>query len=301
MKHSLYILLVLLLVACGSRKKAVDQNNSKSEVKEITKVNIDSLKMIKEDVAVDDIDMNKVIIDSTFTEQNASNTEELNQKLTKREGYVHDLFSAILVKHVSSRGKVDYQGFKSSHSKLLAYINILQKMYPKFDNLRPNREEKLAYWINAYNALTIDLILRNYPVKSIKDIEKPWDQRLWKFGDKWLNLNDIEHQILRKMDEPRIHFAIVCASESCPKLQNEAFTAEKLETQLTNATVEFLEDSSKNELSENSIKISKIFKWFTKDFKTNGTLIDFLNQYSRVNISNKAKKSYKDYSWDLND
>ena len=77
----------------------------------------------------------------------------------------------------------------------------------------------LAFWMNAYNALTIDLILRNYPVDSIKDIKNPWDQRLWKLGDKWYNLNQIEHDILRKMDEPRIHFGIVCASFSCPKLQ----------------------------------------------------------------------------------
>lgn len=143
--------------------------------------------------------------------------------------------------------------------------------------------------------------MRNYPLNSIKDINKPWDQRLWKFGDKWQNLNDIEHKILRKMDEPRIHFAIVCASESCPKLENTAFVASKLESQLTKTTKGFLADKSKNNLSANSIKLSKIFKWFAKDFKTNGTLIDFLNTYSDVNITSNAKKSFKDYSWALNE
>lgn len=306
MKHSLYILLVLLLVSCGSSKKAVDQNNSKSEVEEITKTKIDSLKTIKEDVVVDDIEIKKVntkrqydsvhMIKGNFDKNKVKDSIGFKQKV--KFTFEHSTLDYLLVKYVTERGRVDYEGFKSDHKLLSEYISSLK-------NNRPNdtwsKEEKLAYWINAYNALTIDLIIRNYPLKSIKNIDKPWNQRLWKFGDKWLNLNDIEHQILRKMDEPRIHFAIVCASETCSKLRNEAFTAEKLESQLTKATEEFLDDSNKNELSENNIKISKIFKWFAKDFKTDGTLIDFLNQYSKVKISGKAKKSYKDYSWDLND
>ncbi|MDC1365318.1 DUF547 domain-containing protein [Algibacter sp.] len=115
------------------------------------------------------------------------------------------------------------------------------------------KEDKLAYWINAYNVLTVDLILRHYPIKSIKDIKKPWDQRYWKLGDKWYNLNEIEHQILRKMNKPRIHFAIVCASFSCPKLQNKAFEPANLYTQLSNATKSFLSDSKRNSISENNI------------------------------------------------
>ena len=162
------------------------------------------------------------------------------------------------------------------------------------------KEDKLVYWINAYNAMTVDLILRNYPLQSIKDIKDPWEQRLWKLGDKWYNLEEIEHQILRKMDEPRIHFAIVCASFSCPKLQNEAFTASNLEAQLTNATKEFLSDKNRNNISENDLKLSKIFKWFKKDFEQNGSLIDFLNRYSGISISEKVNKSYLDYNWDLN-
>ena len=164
-----------------------------------------------------------------------------------------------------------------------------------------SKTKKIAFWINTYNALTIDLILRNYPLESIKDIKDPWKQRLWKLADLDYNLDEIEHKILRKMNEPRIHFAIVCASESCPKLQNTAFTAENIEEQLTKATQEFLADTSKNEISENEIKLSKIFKWFKKDFEQDGSLIDFLNKYTAIEISDKAKKSFKDYSWDLND
>ena len=145
------------------------------------------------------------------------------------------------------------------------------------------------------------MIIDNYPVKSIKDIKQPWDKKFFKIGGEAMSLNQIEHEILRKMDEPRIHFAIVCASYSCPKLQNEAFTANNLEIQLTNATKEFLADKNRNEISEKSIKISKIFDWFAKDFTQDGSLIDFLNTYTDVTISPKAKKRYLEYNWALNE
>lgn len=210
---------------------------------------------------------------------------------------IHKRWNDILTSNVSDLGKVNYIGIKSS-TEFDVYIDILLHNSPEdsWSHIR-----KLAFWINAYNALTIDLILKHYPLKSIKDIKDPWDQKLWEFDNTYLSLNDIEHNILRKMNEPRIHFAIVCASESCPKLQNTAFTAENLEEQLTKATQEFLADTSKNEISENEIKLSKIFRWFKKDFEQDGSLIDFLNKYTAIEISDKAKKSFKDYSWDLND
>jgi len=156
--------------------------------------------------------------------------------------------------------------------------------------------------MNVYNAFTIKLILDNYPTKSIKDIKTPWNHRFIKIGAKWYTLNDVEHRIIRKMDEPRIHFALVCAAVSCPKLYNKAFTSETLEEDLSLLTRDFLSDASKNNISENSIKLSKIFKWYGGDFKKNGSsLIDFLNQYTDVSISSNAKKSYKDYNWALNE
>ena len=232
--------------------------------------------------------------DRMVSDDGITETTEINYT----EAFDHAIFNDLLKKHVSSDGNVNYKGFKSDSKTLQSYIDLLKTYQPIHSW---TKEDKLAYWINTYNALTIDLILRNFPTKSIKDIKDPWNQRLWQLGKKKYNLNDIEHEILRKMDEPRIHFAIVCASVSCPKLQNKAFTALNLEEQLTNATKEFLTDTSKNELSENEIKISKIFKWFKKDFEQNRGLIDFFNQYSEVSISNSAKKSYKDYNWDLND
>ena len=210
----------------------------------------------------------------------------------------HSIFSDLLKTHVSQNGNVNYDGFQKDKEKLSDYIDLLSKNFVKH---YWTKEQKLAYWINAYNALTIDLIIKNPGIKSIKDIHKPWDQKLWQLGDKWYSLNEIEHQILRKMEEPRIHFAIVCASVSCPKLQNEAFTAKNLDVQLTRATKEFLSDTSKNILSENSLELSKIFKWFAKDFKKCQSLVEFLNKYSDIKISQSASIRYLDYNWDLND
>ncbi|MCK0179787.1 DUF547 domain-containing protein [Flavobacteriaceae bacterium S0862] len=239
---------------------------------------------------------NKAIAQSS-SQQNM----RFHQELSKRTGPIHLLWGELLQKHVSDDGNVNYKSFKTEHEKLLGYIKVLGLFHSNDIFQTISGEEKLSFWINAYNALTVDLIIRNYPVKSIKDIKKPWKQRLWEPANINYNLDEIEHEILRNMNEPRIHFAIVCASYSCPKLQNKAFTAENLETQLTAATKEFLADTNRNEISENSIKISKIFDWFLKDFTKNGSLIDFLNQYSDINISPNAKKRYKDYNWELND
>jgi len=299
MKQITGLLFLVLITACSGSKKAIEISKSnektekevvkKSEVEITPKISFETGEII--DIP-DNYNPNQII---------KKDSSRFHQDLKKHERSLHFLFDELLKKYVSDNGNVDYEGFKNSREKLLGYISILQMVYPKLDSLKPNKEHKLAYWINAYNALTIDLILRNYPIKSIKDIDKPWDQRLWKFGDKWLNLNDIEHQILRKMDEPRIHFAIVCASFSCPKLKNKVYTASDIDAQLTKATKEFLTDNKHNNISENNIKLSKIFKWFAKDFKTNGSLIDFLNKYTEIVISSKAKKSFKDYNWDLND
>ena len=155
--------------------------------------------------------------------------KEFHQKLSKKfYENIHQLWDELLQKHVSDNGHVNYNSIKKDHKELLNYIRVLTMIasHQKFETLSNN--QKIAYWINAYNALTIDLIIRNYPVKSIKDIKDPWDQKFYTFNGEMLSLNQIEHDILRKMDEPRIHFAIVCASESCPKLQNKAFVAKGL-------------------------------------------------------------------------
>lgn len=291
MKHLTLLILALVLSSCCGTKQVVE-NTTKEETKKIVEVVTETIPEVIETPIK--VEVTEIII----------KTEEVVEVLDDEtivanpEVFNHDSWNNLLKTHVSSNGNVNYNGFKNNRKALTNYITSLGKSIP---NEKWSKEDKLAYWINAYNAMTIDLIIRNYPIKSIKDIKDPWDQRLWKLGDKWYHLNQIEHQILRKMNEPRIHFGIVCASFSCPKLQNKAFTASNIEAQLTAATKEFLIDKNRNEIASNTIKISKIFKWFSIDFKQNGSLIDFLNQYSEVQISSNAKKSYKDYNWDLNE
>lgn len=285
---SALIITIIFTSSCSATQKNI-QNDSNGNVEVRNTTEIPST-TTKANNAIE-ISLSE---DGTISDNGITETTET----IYTEAFDHSILNNLLQKFVSANGNVNYKGLKGDYKTLQSYIELLKTNQPKDDW---TKNDKLAYWINAYNALTIDLILRNYPTKSIKDIKDPWDQRLWKLGDTWQNLNDIEHKILRSMDEPRIHFAIVCASISCPKLQNTAFTASKLEDQLTNATKEFLADTTKNELSEEQIKISRIFKWFKKDFETNGSLIDFLNQYSDVKISNSAKKSFKDYDWNLNE
>jgi len=293
MKYLQLITITLFISACSSKKHIIEapkQEVIKEENVKVAKIEDPIIEQPKPFETVSEV---VKILEDTI----GKISEPKIQKKTKTP-FNHNSWNILLQKYVSNQGRVNYKGFNNDKKSLINYITLLSENIP-YDSWTKN--EKLAYWINAYNALTIDLILRNYPVESIKDIKNPWEQRLWKLGNKWYNLEDIEHQILRKMNEPRIHFAIVCASFSCPKLQNEAFTAKDLERQLTNATKDFLNDSNRNEISENNIKLSKVFQWFSKDFKQNESLIEFLNLYSAVTISEKAKKSFKDYNWDLND
>jgi len=210
----------------------------------------------------------------------------------------HDDWNALLSKHVDLEGNVDYAAFVKDIGKLEAYLDHLNKNAP---NEKWSKNEKFAYYINLYNAATVKLIIDNYPLKSIKDISSPWDKKWVLVGGKKLSLGNIEHEILRKMDEPRIHFAINCASYSCPKLINQAFLPETMEAQLETATMDFVNDSSRNKISENKIQLSNIFKWYKGDFTDNGTLIDYLNRYSKTKANKKAKVSYLTYDWGLNE
>lgn len=214
------------------------------------------------------------------------------------ENFDHSVFNDLLQTNISSEGETNYKGFIKNRTSFKSYLTALSENMPQ-DNW--TKEDKLAYWMNVYNAFTIKLIIDNYPTKSIKDIKNAWDTRFFKLGKKWYNLSDIEHKILRKMNDPRIHFGINCASFSCPPLLNKAFTAANVNTELEFLAHQFINDKSRNTISEHSIQLSKIFQWYAKDFKSEGTLIDYLNKYSDITINPKAKKSYRTYDWSLNE
>lgn len=218
----------------------------------------------------------------------------------------HQQWDKLLKKHVDASGMVNYKGFKNDKAELDAYLQTLSSNSPQSGW---SKNEEMAFWINAYNAYTVSLIVTKYPVKSIKDIagkiykiNTPWDIKFINIGGKKYDLNNIEHGILRKkFDDPRIHFALVCASISCPKLQQQAYTGSALDKQLDDAGKEFLNDKSKNNITSGKAQLSKYFSWYKGDFKKNGSLESFINKYSQTKINANTRIDYLDYNWNLNE
>ncbi|MBT8235698.1 MAG: DUF547 domain-containing protein [Bacteroidia bacterium] len=210
----------------------------------------------------------------------------------------HLLWEEVLTKYVDDSGNVNYKVLASAPGPLLGYLDHMSENPPASTW---TRADSLAYYINLYNAATVKLIIDNYPVNSIKDITNPWLKKRVLIGDKKVSLAHIENKILRKMDEPRIHFAINCASFSCPKLINTAFTADKIEAQLASVTKDFIADTTRNNISSNKLELSKIFQWYKGDFKSSGGLRIFINENSPVDIEKDAEIIFLKYDWSLNE
>ena len=209
----------------------------------------------------------------------------------------HDEWNSILKSNVTSSGKVNYVSMKTKLSNIETYITNLESLS---DQSTWSKNEKLAYWINLYNAATVRLIIQNYPTTSITSLNggKPWDKKVVTISGKSYTLNQIENDIIRpRFKEPRIHFAVNCAAVSCPKIMNSAFTADKLNYQLTKQAKAFI-NGSKNSINENSVEISKIFEWYAVDFGS--SIIEYLNKYSTTQINSEATIGYKEYNWNLN-
>jgi hypothetical protein len=168
--------------------------------------------------------------------------------------------------------------------------------------------DKLAYWINVYNAFTIKLILDHKPKHSIKDIttiffpyvNSPWQIEFINLGDEVYSLDDIEYGIISHFNQPRTHLALMKATLSGPKLRQEAYWGETLNSQLNWQSISFLRDEKRNELSADYIRISRIFKWYESDFSSSGTIIDFINNYAKVKVKENATVDYLEYNWELN-
>lgn len=208
----------------------------------------------------------------------------------------HGTWNSLLQTHVTSTGKVNYAGFKRDGAKLDAYLASLSAATP---NAEWSRQEAMAYWINAYNAFTIKRILKDYPLKSITDLDggDPWKVKWIELGGKKYSLNNIEHDILRpKYKDARIHFAVNCAATSCPPLPNKAFTAENLNSMLQSGTRKFIRNSAYNQ-TNGDIKVSKIFEWYGEDF---GDLRAYLNKYLAAPLPADKEIGFKEYDWGLN-
>lgn len=222
---------------------------------------------------------------------------------------IHSIWDDLAKKHINDEGLVDYKAFKEDVKTLDSYLAMLGENPPK-DSW--SKDEKMAYWINAYNANTVKLILDYYPVKSIKDIgskiqvpfvSTPWAKKFIRIGNETMSLDNIEHGTLRKdFDEKRIHFALVCAAMSCPRLRNEAYTAEKLDAQLDEQGQDFINNPAKNRIDPKKAQLSKYFDWYKGDWKDNDkSVMYWVNRYSKTKINKDTDISFLNYNWALNE
>ena len=247
----------------------------------------------------------------------------------------HRLLDQVLQKHVEN-GLVNYRALQADPETLDRYLQSLAGVDPKaYENW--TRQQKLAFWINAYNAYTLRVIvdhypvthsifvdpLRRYPADSIRQIPGVWGWRWWPVMGGKYTLDHMEHVILRKrMIEPRIHFVLVCASKGCPLLENRAFDAEHLEAKLDRAAVNYLYRDRKVQIDKagNAVRLPQIFNWFAGDFTSDPQTAVFFERYPRETIGpltwvyryanaedrefmrqGKFELSYLEYDWALND
>ncbi len=228
----------------------------------------------------------------------------------------HATWDRLLQKYVDRDGMVDYESWKASDPDRAALKQYFATLSAADANARTTSQGKLAYWINAYNALTVQGILDVYPTSSIRNHTARllgyniWDDLLLPVGDNKYSLNQMEHEILRKLGEPRIHFAIVCASVGCPRLLNEAYTPERLESQLTDNTGDFFarRRNFQVDAAGRKVRVSSILDWFGEDFgptpqKGLAGLAEYMpDEVSRRLVAVESfSVSYLDYDWSLNE
>ncbi|MBW1704478.1 MAG: DUF547 domain-containing protein [Deltaproteobacteria bacterium] len=222
------------------------------------------------------------------------------------QGIDHSLYAGLLEKYMKD-GVVNYQGFKNESSVLDKYLKVLEEA----DSKTLSRNEQFAFYINAYNAWTIKLILSGYPgVKSIKDLgglfRSPWKKKICRIDGKIITLDDIEHNRLRpRFKDPRVHFAVNCASKGCPPLRSEPYRGSTVDQQLDDSVSTAVNNPGRNRLEGETLYVNKVFGWFSEDFE-NGVVAFFL-KYAKGDLKKrlesgkeKIKIKYLDYDWPLN-
>ncbi|MDO5980708.1 DUF547 domain-containing protein [Flavivirga spongiicola] len=206
-------------------------------------------------------------------------------------------YNEFLKDHVSSKGIVDFD-------KVLKNVDELNKITHYFSKISPNsgwsKSEKKAYWINFYNANIIKLLVEHYPIKSINYVQNAFSIKVIDYAGGKVSLDDIEHEILRKLEDPRIHFALYSTAMSSPVLKRTAYKPESVERDLGLATSNFLNDLTKNKIGSSLSKLSKTFQWYKDDFANLNEMISFINKHSGgAKINAKTKIVYMDYDWNL--
>ncbi|MBL4606258.1 MAG: DUF547 domain-containing protein [Pseudomonadales bacterium] len=239
----------------------------------------------------------------------------------------HTQWDQLLKRHVININhgvatEVDYQGMAKERATLKVYLDKLSRVSQvTFDQW--DKSQQLAFLINAYNAWTVEFILTRYPdIKSIKDLgsflRSPWSKTFIPLFGKMLSLDDIEQDLIRhsgRYNDPRIHFAVNCASIGCPALRAEAYSAAKLDEQLKDQTRLFLSDHRRNRLKKDELQVSSIFKWYREDFEKGWQGIHSIQELfiqhaeemglNKADVENiqagKIEFEFLDYNWLLND
>lgn len=224
----------------------------------------------------------------------------------------HSAWTQLLQKHVDPAGNVNYRAWHASPPDQQQLDQYLLALSAASSSIAASKESQLAFWINAYNAVTIKGMLREYPTTSIRNhTAKLFGYNIWNdlqlyVGGNPISLNDIEHKVLRKMNEPRIHFAIVCASKSCPRLMNEAYLGTKLEQQLNLNAKHFFSQPENFRFDGNTVTLSAILDWFGEDFGPNNAavirrILPLLPDNAAQSIApDRVNIRYAEYDWSLN-
>lgn len=251
-------------------------------------------------------------IERAFSHHAAGSTKTVDHSIWDR------LLKTYVVPSTDGLNRVAYARFKKeAHAELMTYMASLEAV----NVAELDRAEQFAFWANIYNAKTVDVILQHYPVKSIKDISLggglltfvtggPWKAKIVKVGGISLSLDDIEHVILRPLfKDPRVHYAVNCASFSCPNLLRDAFTASKLSDQLDAAAKAYVNSPRGIRLQGGKVIVSSIYSWYSVDFEgfggTEQGVLEHLRRYAepalRQRLEGVAKIDSYEYDWSLND
>ncbi len=226
-------------------------------------------------------------------------------------GFDHSGWDKVLKSAVNPLGEVDYAALKKDSAAIDAYVERLAAISPDNGEARfPTRKHELAYWLNAYNALVIQAAAQGYPVKSVRDLGFAYGffwRRKHTLGGRQMTLRSLENDIIRaRYGDARIHFAIVCASMSCPRLDRDAFQAETLDAHLDRLTRQFVSERRNVTMEEgsNTLTLSALFDWYAKDFgDARAYVLKYAGQPARKAIEalGNPKVKFHDYDWSIND
>lgn len=251
------------------------------------------------------------LINSSFAQdQTAGNRWPAAQRVSYDQ-IDHSNYDQMLQTYVDDNGLVNYRAWHANAEDRQALQTYLNELGKANASVASTKSGKLAYWINAYNALTIEGILRVYPTTSIRNHTPDSGYNIWKnlkliSGDELVSLNHIEHEILRKESEPRIHFAIVCASIGCPRLYNRAYTGEQLEEQLACIATDFFSRAQNLTVDGKTLRFSQIISWFGSDFGATQAdqlraVYNYLPEDAQAALSAGGYRvEFLEYDWNLN-